>query len=80
MRARTGELLAFLQERFYRCDRVYAAMEDGRQKIRRLFSRLLQNPADLSEDARARIDRDGMHRAVCDYIAGMTDRYLLRRG
>ena len=27
--------------------------------------------------ATRRIESEGLHRTVCDYIAGMTDRYLL---
>jgi dGTPase len=31
----------------------------------------------LGESATKRIDTEGLHRTVCDYIAGMTDRYLM---
>jgi len=24
-----------------------------------------------------RVEKEGLHRTVCDYIAGMTDRYLM---
>ena len=27
--------------------------------------------------SRKRIRKDGLHRAVCDYLAGMTDRYAI---
>ena len=27
--------------------------------------------------ATKRIESEGLHRTICDYIAGMTDRYLL---
>jgi dGTPase len=30
----------------------------------------------LGETATKRIETEGLHRTVCDYIAGMTDRYL----
>jgi dGTP triphosphohydrolase len=31
----------------------------------------------LGEVATKRIDQEGLHRTVCDYVAGMTDRYLM---
>lgn len=42
-----------------------------------LFAYYLAHPEDIGERTRRRVDRDGLHRAVCDYIAGMTDRYAL---
>ena len=73
-----NELLEFLRARFYRSPRVLTAMNDGADRIRRLFAILLQDPARLPDGARRRIGRDGLQRVVCDYIAGMTDRYLHR--
>ncbi|MBK8100392.1 MAG: dNTP triphosphohydrolase [Planctomycetes bacterium] len=72
------ELLEFLRQSFYRSPRVLTVMEDGAQRIRRLFERLLQNPHELPAAATERLARDGLHRVACDHIAGMTDRYLLR--
>jgi dGTPase len=43
--------------------------------LRSLFSRYLENPKLLPDDTRRRADRLGLHRAIADYIAGMTDRY-----
>jgi len=34
-------------------------------------------PERLGEAAAKRIESEGLHRTICDYIAGMTDRYLL---
>jgi dGTPase len=72
------ELLEFLRERFYRSERVLTVMRDGAARIRKLFAALLHAPEQLPQSARARLLRDGLHRAVCDHVAGMTDRYLLR--
>ena len=33
-------------------------------------------PAAADSQSRARIETDGLHRAICDYLAGMTDRYV----
>ncbi len=72
------ELLEFLRLRFYKSPRVLTVMNDGAARIRKLFSALLADQVSMPESARARIPRDGLHRTVCDYIAGMTDRYLHR--
>lgn len=72
------ELLEFLRHRFYRSARVLTVMNDGAARIRRLFAALLAEPGRLPETARARIGRDGLPRVICDYVAGMTDRYLHR--
>ena len=45
--------------------------------LRSLFQYCLEHPKELGEHYRRRIRRDGLHRAVCDYIACMTDRYLM---
>lgn len=78
MTVQAQELLEFLRERFYRSPRVLAVMHDGAARIRALFTRLLAAPQELPASARARLERDGLHRMICDYVAGMTDRYLLR--
>ena len=49
----------------------------ARRLLRDLFGYCLRHPDELGEHARRRMRRDGRHRVVCDYIAGMTDRYLI---
>ena len=49
----------------------------AKQLLRDLFRYYLQHPKALGEHARQRIRKDGLYRGVCDYIAGMTDRYLM---
>jgi dGTPase len=71
------ELLAFLRDRFYRAPQVLAVMHDGGRRIGQAFTRLTQNPGELPEHVRGRIAHDGLPRVVCDYIAGMTDRFLV---
>jgi dGTPase len=72
------ELLAFLRERFYASPAVLAVMHDGGRRIRLAFARLCADPDELPPGARERVARDGVERAVCDYVAGMTDRFLCR--
>jgi dGTP triphosphohydrolase len=43
-----------------------------------LFRYLLDHPTALGEFSRGRVRRLGLHRTVCDYIAGMTDLYVIK--
>jgi len=72
------ELLEFLRARFYRSPRVLAAMQDGTARIRHLFATLLTAPDQLPPAHQRRLEEHGPERAICDYIAGMTDRFLHR--
>jgi dGTPase len=45
--------------------------------LRQVFQVYLADPDKLGETAVKRIETEGLHRTVCDYIAGMTDRYLM---
>jgi len=78
MVAQAQQLLAFLRERFYRAPRVLSVMQDGARRIQLVFDRLIDDPSPMSERRRGRIDRDGLERTICDYIAGMTDRFLMK--
>ncbi len=73
------ELLEFLRERFYRNERVLKVMNEGADQIRARFDEMMRDPSALPDTHRLRIDEDGLPRVVCDYIAGMTDRFLMRR-
>jgi dGTPase len=45
--------------------------------LRKVFEAYVVEPARLGDAATKRIESEGLHRTVCDYIAGMTDRYLM---
>jgi dGTPase len=42
-----------------------------------LFKYFLAHPKEIGESARKRVKKTGLPRAVCDYLAGMTDRYVM---
>ena len=50
----------------------------AKQLLRELFHFYLKHPKEVGEQARKQIRKAGLHRAVCDYIAGMTDRYAMQ--
>ncbi|KAF0102991.1 MAG: dgt [bacterium] len=71
------ELKRFLFQNLYRHYRVVRMSEKAGRLIRELFQAFVAEPRMLPPEHRARADRDPQ-RAVCDYIAGMTDRYAIR--
>jgi len=42
-----------------------------------VFSAYIKNPKLLGDATAKRVQQDGVERTVCDYVSGMTDRYLL---
>jgi len=70
-------LRKFLYKNLYYHPRVAAANQRACQLLREVFEAYLRNPKLLGEGAARRVKQDGLPRAVCDYLAGMTDRYLV---
>ena len=75
-----SQLRAFLMERMYRHWRVNRTRSQARRILAEMFALFMQEPDVLPGEwyAQSR-DRDkaGRARVVCDYIAGMTDRYAI---
>jgi dGTPase len=45
--------------------------------IKKLFEVYLAKPQQLPPTTQKRLEGESPHRVICDYIAGMTDRYAL---
>jgi dGTPase len=71
------ELKRFLFDNLYRHHKVDKMRVKAEIFISRLFETYLQYPNLLPPKYRSRIERFGLERTVCDYIAGMTDRFAL---
>ena len=73
------ELKRFLFDRFYRHYRVARMAAKADRTIRALFLAFVEEPAQLPPETQATLSGQGKdpHRVVCDYIAGMTDRYAI---
>ncbi len=67
----------FLHERAYKHSRVAAMDEKARVVIRSLFETYAAEPGLLPPRYLRRIEQHGLHRVICDYLAGMTDRFCL---
>jgi dGTPase len=72
-----SDLRKFLYQNVYYHPRVAEINERACEMLRRVFEAYLANPERLGESAGRRIETEGLHRTVCDYVAGMTDRYLM---
>ncbi len=75
MRARKDELEEFLFKNVYQHYRVSRMADKAKRFLRQLFHAYVGNPQQLPKRYQERSEKDGLHRAVCDYLAGMTDRY-----
>ncbi|GAB5601933.1 deoxyguanosinetriphosphate triphosphohydrolase [Thermus sp. FJN-A] len=70
-------LKAFLMDRFYRHPEVLRERRKAEAVLEGLFLAYTRYPELLPREVQAKIPEEGLERAVCDYIAGMTDRYAL---
>ena len=80
MREKNRMLQSFLNESMYRQHLVEQIMERARRVVRDLFEAFMADPELLPENWREMAlpdDRARYARQVCDFIAGMTDRYAL---
>ncbi|RDI96559.1 deoxyguanosinetriphosphate triphosphohydrolase [Meiothermus sp. QL-1] len=70
-------LRAFLYENFYQHPYVVRQVGKSRFVLERLFAAYTQEPRVLPREVQKAAQEEGIHRAACDYIAGMTDRFAL---
>ena len=72
-------LKRFLYDSFYRHYRVVRMASKADRIVRRLFDAFVTEPEQLPTATQQRVDAQpgGLHRVVCDYIAGMTDRFAV---
>jgi dGTPase len=75
VRALKAGLEKFLHQRVYRHYRVMRMAAKGRRFLRTLFEEYCRAPEQLPERYSLRAQQGELERTVCDYLAGMTDRY-----
>jgi dGTPase len=75
--ARNRELKRFLYKNLYRHYKVERMRIKAERFLTKLFENYLQNPTLLPSSYQEKYEQYGRERVVCDYIAGMTDRYAL---
>ena len=77
MAARNRELKDFLMANLYRHYRVMRMAAKAKRFISQLFQAYVSEPRQLPDHIQRRLREDNLYRVVCDYIAGMTDRFAL---
>ncbi|MBU0633822.1 MAG: deoxyguanosinetriphosphate triphosphohydrolase [Candidatus Omnitrophica bacterium] len=79
MRRKLNELSDFLLKNLYRHFKVVRMSSKAQRFIREIFDVYLENPEQLPDFTGRGRDYDSgpLERIICDYIAGMTDRYAL---
>lgn len=75
MREASTELKRFLFRELYRHPQVNDTTARAKQVLTELFAAYVDSPNEMQPDFARRED---LHRAVADYIAGMTDRFAMR--
>jgi dGTPase len=73
------ELKTFLMQHFYRHPRLVRMSFKAHRLLSDLFLAYLAEPLQLPHEIQARVHRgpDSLQRVICDYLAGMTDRYAI---
>jgi dGTPase len=72
------QLEDYLLENFYHHPSLRETAGKVRTWLAEVFERLCREPEQMPSYFQRFIGDHGLHRAVCDYIAGMTDRYCLK--
>ncbi|MBT3182018.1 MAG: deoxyguanosinetriphosphate triphosphohydrolase [Deltaproteobacteria bacterium] len=77
MKRRTDEAKNFLFQNVYRHPEVVKMSKRGEMMIRDLFQAYSEDPKLMPEKFHDRVKTTGSKRHICDYIAGMTDRFAM---
>ena len=71
------ELRSFMFERVYYNPVAKSEETKAKDMLKRLYEYYYKHPEALPVDFQPQMTFDGMERTVCDYIAGMTDKYAV---
>lgn len=77
MNAFRRPLKDYLFKYLYNHYRVVRMSDKAKRILRGLFGVYLEKPEQLPPSCQASLETEGLHRTICDYIAGMTDRYAI---
>jgi dGTPase len=77
MHRRNRQIKDFLYKNLYRHSRVVRMAVKAERIITDLFKAYRSEPAILPYHIREQIEERGLERTICDYIAGMTDRFAV---
>tara|TARA_B100000780_G_scaffold180754_1_gene126805 strand:- start:4785 stop:5924 length:1140 start_codon:yes stop_codon:yes gene_type:complete len=66
---------SFLKKKMYLCENVLKKTNNGKKIIKFLFIKIKKNPSKFIK--RSAYQRNNVERNICDFIAGMTDRFAI---
>ncbi len=73
------ELRNYLYQNVYYNPKVRDPNDRAVRMLEDLFHHLLEHHDEVGEQSQKRAEKIGWPRAICDYLAGMTDRYLMQQ-
>jgi dGTPase len=79
MATENAALKKFLHVRLYNNSAIVGDRERSVEALAQLFAYYVEHPAAMPKAYAELAQRDPKYRVVCDYIAGMTDHFLLRQ-
>lgn len=77
LRKANQALRKFLYANVYYHPRVAEVNQRACEMLKQVFESYVADPKQLGEMATGRLEQEGLYRTACDYVAGMTDRYLI---
>jgi dGTPase len=75
--AERAEAKQFLFGHLYQSESLLPQKADGEKIVRELFRHWIENPCALPPSYQRRMQSEAPARVVCDYLAGMTDNFIL---
>lgn len=73
-----NKIYEFVLVNVYQSPKVREQEERAQDLLKTLYNYFIKHPDSLPDESKRVYERDGIDRAVCDYIAGMTDRFAVR--
>src|SRR5881628_2428801 len=71
------ELRDYLYKNLYYNPVVHEPNLRAVRMLEQLFTYYIEHPQEIGDASRKRARKTGWHRAICDYLSGMTDRYAI---
>ncbi|HET6407787.1 MAG TPA: deoxyguanosinetriphosphate triphosphohydrolase [Chthoniobacteraceae bacterium] len=71
------KLRRFLYANLYYHPQVADVNNKACELLARVFGEYIDSPSELGRTTAKRVKTEGLHRTVCDFVSGMTDRYLI---
>ena len=77
--AERRQIKEFLYENLYYSPSLAGEKDDAERIVKELFAFWMENPSALPPYYREKAGQESLPRVVCDYIAGMTDHFIIEQ-